>query len=103
MCHHKRHDYAYITANGNGVREFKTDGRYLHLIAMPPDQVNHYLSNNGNLYVMKRNSVWHPGGTQFITRFYDNNEWLDPDREIEGFVTVSGVQYIAIWKDAEDE
>ena len=53
--------------------------------------------------MMKRNSFWRPDGTQFITRFYDNNEWLDPDREIEGFVTVGGVQYIAIWKDAEDE
>ena len=91
------------TVNGNGVREFRVDDRYLYLIAMTPAQVNSYLSSNGNLYVMKRSSFWHPGGTQFITRFYDNNDWLDPDREIEGFVTVGGVQYIAIWKDAEDE
>ena len=89
------------TVNGNGFREYHVDGRYLYLIDMTPDQAKRYLGNSGSFSVMRRHAEWHPGGTHMITRFVNNFDWLDKDQEVEGYIAVSGFQYIAFWKDAE--
>lgn len=89
------------TVNGNGVREFIVDGSYKYLITMTPAQVRHYMSNNGNFHVVNNDGWWNPRGKEYIRKI-DNNQWLDPEGGIDGYAAISGVQYIAIWKDAEN-
>ena len=87
------------TVNGNGVREFFVDGGYKYLITMTETQIRHYMSNNGNFHVLKRDAWWNPRGKEYIRKI-DNNQWLDPEGGIDGYA-VTGAQYAAIWKDAE--
>ena len=87
------------TVNGNGVKEFFVDGGYKYLITMTEPQIRHYMSNNGNFHVMRRDAWWNPRGKEYIRKI-DNNQWLDPEGGIDGYAT-TGVQYAAIWKDVE--
>jgi hypothetical protein len=88
------------TVNGNGFKEFIVDGSYKYLITMTETQVRHYMSNNGNFHVMNNDAWWNPRGREYIRKI-DNNQWLDSEGGIDGYAAISGVQYIAIWKDAE--